>query len=377
MLKPRDIAYCAVFGAAAMLLPVIFHVFHLGSVFMPMYLPLVSLSFFVGPVPAALTALLLPLLSGAITGMPPFYPPIAFMMSVELATMCGIIACVRKLLPKINELIILIPVLILGRCIGIGLIYLMALFMNLPPTFIVGASILSGWPGIILMIVAIPAIIRISRMVGYSNMKTGDSSKPTIAAYFNSIAPNWDSWEDLESLKVQFDNGLKRFGLRPDEHILDVGCGTGNLTAAILRQLSQAGRITAVDISSQMIEIAQTKVNDSRVQWICDSIEHMTTFENVFDRAICYSVWPHLTNSEVVARLIQSMLKPNGKIHVWHLRSRQAINKTHAGASEVIRNHMLVPASQTATLLEKFGFIIEEMLDDDSGYLVSARKTRS
>jgi demethylmenaquinone methyltransferase/2-methoxy-6-polyprenyl-1,4-benzoquinol methylase len=199
-------------------------------------------------------------------------------------------------------------------------------------------------------------------------------SQPTSAEYFNSIAPKWDSWEDLESLKVQFDNGLKRFDLRPDEHVLDVGCGTGNLTAAILLRLSQAGRITAVDISSRMIEIAQTKVKDSRVQWICDSVEHMATFENVFDRVICYSVWPHLMNSGMVARLIQSMLKSGGKLHVWHLKSREAINKTHAGASEAIRNHLLVPASQTAAVLEQSGFIIEETLDDDSGYLVSARK---
>ena len=194
------------------------------------------------------------------------------------------------------------------------------------------------------------------------------------AEYFNSIAPQWDSWEDIETLKVQFDIGLKRFGLHPNEHVLNVGCGTGNLTAAILRQLSQAGRITAVDISSRMIEIAQTKVNDSRVQWICDSVEHMTTFENVFDRVICYSVWPHLTNHGIAARLLLNILKPGGMLHIWHLRSREAINKTHAGASEVISNHILVPASQTAALLEQSGFIIEEMLDDDSGYLVSARK---
>lgn len=166
MFKPRDIAYCAVFGAAAMLLPVIFHVFHLGSIFMPMYLPLVTLAFFLGPIPAAVTALLLPLISGAITGMPPFYPPVAFIMSIELSIMCVTIGLLRKLLPKSNELFILIPVLLLGRCIGVGLIYLMALFMKLPAKFVAGASLLSGWPGIILMIVAIPAIIRLSCMVG-------------------------------------------------------------------------------------------------------------------------------------------------------------------------------------------------------------------
>ena len=173
MFKPRDIAYCSVFGAAAMLMPVIFHVFHLGSMFMPMYLPLVTLSFFVGPIPALLTALLLPLISGAITGMPPFYPPIAFIMSIELAAMCGIISLARMAFPKINELTILIPVLFFGRCIDIGLIYLMALFMKLPVEFVVGASLISGWPGIILMIVAIPAVIRISRLVGNSTMKSG------------------------------------------------------------------------------------------------------------------------------------------------------------------------------------------------------------
>ena len=125
-------------------------------------------------IPAMLTALLLPLLSGAITGMPPFYPPIAFIMSIELATMCGIIAYVRVLFPKLHELIIFIPILLVGRCIGVGLIYLMALLMKLPAKFIAGVSLLSGWPGIILMIVAIPAIIRISRMVGHSNIQTGN-----------------------------------------------------------------------------------------------------------------------------------------------------------------------------------------------------------
>jgi ubiquinone/menaquinone biosynthesis C-methylase UbiE len=201
-----------------------------------------------------------------------------------------------------------------------------------------------------------------------------DCSQPTSAEYFNSIATKWDSWEDLESLKIQFDNGLKRFGLLPDEHILDVGCGTGNLTAAILRQLSQTGRITAVDISNRMIEIAQAKVRDSRVQWICDSVENLTAVENVFDRVICYSVWPHLMNSGMVAQLFRNILKSRGKLHIWHLKSRETINKTHARASEAISNHLLAPASQTAALLEQSGFFIEETQDDTSGYLISTRK---
>ena len=45
-LLPRELAYSGVFGAAALLLPVLFHLVRLGAVFMPMYLPLVALAFF-------------------------------------------------------------------------------------------------------------------------------------------------------------------------------------------------------------------------------------------------------------------------------------------------------------------------------------------
>ena len=203
-----------------------------------------------------------------------------------------------------------------------------------------------------------------------------ESRREETAEYFNSIAAKWDSWEDLISLQALFDAGLERFGLRPDEHLLDVGCGTGNLTAAILRHLSHAGRITAVDISERMIEIARVKVPDQRVRWICGPIEQMDAFDGVFDRAICYSVWPHLTNHAMAANLIRSMLKPGGSLHVWHLKSRETINKIHAAASGAVSNHMLAPASRTAALLGQAGFIVEETMDDDSGYLVSARKAR-
>ena len=60
----RELATCGLFGAAGLLLPVLFHALHLGHVFMPMYLPLVALGYFVSPAPAALTAFVVPLLSG-------------------------------------------------------------------------------------------------------------------------------------------------------------------------------------------------------------------------------------------------------------------------------------------------------------------------
>ena len=174
-MKNREIAYCGLFGAAALLLPVLFHLVHLGQIFMPMYLPLVALAFFVRPGMSALTTIVVPLLSGAVTGMPPFYPPIAPVMAVELALIAIIIGVFRSLLPRTPVLTVLIPALIIGRAANVGLMYLAASLMGLPATFVAGISFLSGWPGIVLMIVAIPAIVRLSK----DRLRTTQERKPT------------------------------------------------------------------------------------------------------------------------------------------------------------------------------------------------------
>jgi len=162
-LSRRDLAYCGLFGAAALLLPTLFHLVHLGRVFMPMYLPLLTLAFFVRPLPAAVTSFLTPLLSGAVTGMPPFYPPIALFMSIELSMMSALVAVVITHFPRVSTILVLVPVLLAGRVLYIALVYGCSLLIELPAGFMAGLSFVSGWPGILLMLVVIPLVARTTR----------------------------------------------------------------------------------------------------------------------------------------------------------------------------------------------------------------------
>ena len=161
----RELAYCGLFGAAALLLPTLFHLVHLGRVFMPMYLPLMALAFFVRPVPAAITAAVVPVLSAALTGMPPFFPPVAFTMVFELAVMGGLVAWLRQRFPMLHELVVLVPVLVLGRVLYVASVYVVARLVELPPKFLAGVSLLSGWPGVVLMIVVVPFVARVKRSI--------------------------------------------------------------------------------------------------------------------------------------------------------------------------------------------------------------------
>jgi hypothetical protein len=142
---------------------VLFHLLHLGHVFMPMYLPLVTLPFFVRGLPAAITAMLTPILSGAVMGMPPFFPPVALFMALELAVMAALISWLMGRWPQANAWLVLVPVLVLGRVLYVGLVYAFSLAVELPAAFMAGLSFLSGWPGVILMVAVVPPVAKLGR----------------------------------------------------------------------------------------------------------------------------------------------------------------------------------------------------------------------
>ncbi len=61
-------------------------------------------------------------------------------------------------------------------------------------------------------------------------------------------------------------------------------------------------------------------------------------------------------------------------MHIWHIDSRETINQVHAEAGEAVRGDVLVPAQELAVLVSDAGFSVEEVVDTDREYLISARK---
>jgi ubiquinone/menaquinone biosynthesis C-methylase UbiE len=194
------------------------------------------------------------------------------------------------------------------------------------------------------------------------------------AAFFDGIADQWDGWDDLDLLGRRMSEGLTRMRVRPAETVLDIGCGTGNLTLALLATLAASGRVVAVDISPRMLEVARGKVRDSRVAWHVAPAESLPVPDATADRIICFSVWPHLHDQEAVLREFARVLRPGGHLHIWHLSPKEKINQIHTSSSGPISNDILQPAGETGARLAKAGFAVFEMLDDAEQYLVSARR---
>ncbi|WP_246140327.1 class I SAM-dependent methyltransferase [Euhalothece natronophila] len=111
------------------------------------------------------------------------------------------------------------------------------------------------------------------------------------------------------------------------KHILELGCGTGELTLKVLQQCPKAEIIT-VDYSPRMIDFVQEKMEkageDQRVETIQFDFgawannEAGSNFGNNFD-AIVSSLAIHHLSDDMKAKLFQkvaSSLKPNG--YFWN-----------------------------------------------------------
>jgi trans-aconitate 2-methyltransferase len=79
------------------------------------------------------------------------------------------------------------------------------------------------------------------------------------------MARDWDAttYERLSQPIAQMGKDvLARLELRGDETVLDAGCGTGKVTAALLDRLPH-GRVIAVDAAPSMVEEARQKLPES------------------------------------------------------------------------------------------------------------------
>ncbi|MFC1558274.1 ECF transporter S component [candidate division KSB1 bacterium] len=157
--KSREMVTAAIFGALGVIFPVLFHLIGLGSVFLPMYLPIATMGFLVSFPIAVSTGIITPLFSAVVTGMPPFFPPVALVMCIELSVLAGSISLFYRRF-KWNIWISLIGAIILSRTIYILILLLVIPLLMLPPEILTIAAVISSIPGIILMAAIVPFAVK-------------------------------------------------------------------------------------------------------------------------------------------------------------------------------------------------------------------------
>lgn len=131
------------------------------------------------------------------------------------------------------------------------------------------------------------------------------------------------AWEQerarLAALETVWDPGthavLTRYGVGPGCKVLEAGAGGGSVVSWLAEQVTDAGRVLAVDLDTRFVEPLRSRVVEVRqANLVTDDLP-----EGAFDLVHCRMVLEHIPeHGQVLARLVGA-LRPGGRLVVEDL----------------------------------------------------------
>ena len=113
--------------------------------------------------------------------------------------------------------------------------------------------------------------------------------------------------------------------IQAGDRVLDVGCGTGELTLAAKTKAGEAGVVIGLDPSPEMIGVARQKAKQrgSTIDYRVGVIEAMPFADNSFDVVVSSLMMHHLPDAVKTQGLveIQRVLRPNGHLLIVDMKA--------------------------------------------------------
>jgi trans-aconitate 2-methyltransferase len=104
---------------------------------------------------------------------------------------------------------------------------------------------------------------------------------------------------------------LDRLDLRGDERVLDAGCGTGRVTAALLQRLP-SGRVIAVDGSQAMVDQARARLGDRADVFAADLLD--LQLDEPVDAILSTATFHWISDHDRLFERLHAALKPGGRL---------------------------------------------------------------
>ena len=121
----------------------------------------------------------------------------------------------------------------------------------------------------------------------------------------------WQLFDEIGEQEVRI---LRHYGLLPDHHLIEVGCGSGRLAKPLSEYLT--GKYSGFDIVDELVDYAKQQVQ--RPDWRFESVDYISIPEpdHCADMVCFFSVFTHLLAEESYWYLEEAarVLKPGGKI---------------------------------------------------------------
>ncbi|MQS07943.1 class I SAM-dependent methyltransferase [Streptomyces alkaliphilus] len=199
-------------------------------------------------------------------------------------------------------------------------------------------------------------------------------------ALFAAFDEAASSYDRLTAVNPGYHGHLRRSARRlglPDGgrgmRLLDLGCGTGASTAALLAAAPRA-EIIAVDASAGMLERAAAKPWPPGVRFVHAPAEELTAaVEGPFHAVFAAYLFRNLTDPDAVLTDVHKMLVPAGRlaVHEYTLRGRPVDRAVWSAVCSAI----IEPAGRLAGDRELYRHLRSSVLEFDTAPAFAARLT--
>ena len=147
-------------------------------------------------------------------------------------------------------------------------------------------------------------------------------SSDYIQTMFDGLANRYDLFNHLTSMGMA---GLWRAKtldlLSPGMRVLDIGCGTGDLSIAAIQRMGNRGEVIGLDFSRNMLDLAKKRAQKIpfngplNVRWIQKRAEELPIESEPYDVAVSGFVLRNLyENIDLILKRVYQCLKKNGRI---------------------------------------------------------------
>jgi len=154
---------------------------------------------------------------------------------------------------------------------------------------------------------------------------------------------------------------MDRIGIRPGEHVLELGPGPGAFTLQAARRVGTGGRLVAVDIQPQMIAQVDRRVRQAgltNVETHVASAHELPLADASIDRAFLITVLPEIPDPGRALAELHRVLRPGGVLSITE--------------EFYDPDYLFLP--ETVRLVETAGFCLEERFGNILVYTANFRK---
>jgi len=146
---------------------------------------------------------------------------------------------------------------------------------------------------------------------------------------------------------------LRRAGIRSGMHVLDLGCGVGDVSLLAARLVGETGSVLGIDRSPSSIETARRRTTTLGVRTVQFETSELDTFDTAqtFDAVIGRLVLLYQSDPVATLRRFRKFLVPNGVIAFQEVNIEDAMQLPASETFERVRSWFLgaLAASGTET----------------------------